>query len=262
MCSRLAPPAPLGIVAPSTDGPPAMIENTTAAEDPFLLAWGEVGAWRGVQAQASLVSILPQTLLTWNAQGVFQVAHAIGQSQSLRHHLVEEIDRLVATMGLPWLHRAMEDLRAGNRGWIRKWRRHCIKRAVSYCLVVDQEHKQMSLARVQLEAWVRSLDCALVGLRNQREWMDGVSDLPVEHRKEFDEFQKMLMASVESVDLLRNHLLKLLAGVECLRAKARLFDELCNAVPNHEDILNSETFRVILAELLAVPPSCIPISKE
>lgn len=92
--------------------------------------------------------------------------------------------------------------------------------------------------------------------------MDRVADLPEEHRKEFDELQKMLLSSVESVGLLQNHLVKLLEGVECLRAKARLFDEVCNAVPNHEDILKSETFLAILGHLLDLPSSRIPIAKE
>lgn len=238
-----------------------MTADKDATIDPFLLAWGEVGAWRGVSAQSSLVSILPRALLGWNTQALFNVAYAVGQSQALRHHLVEQVDELVGNLSTPYLHRGMEDLRSGRTGLFRKWRRHCIKRAVSLCALVEQEHHGLSMARVQLEAWVRALDNALLGLGVQQEWVERVNH-PRNHEREWNEFKRLLVSSIEGVELLRTHFLKLLDGVEVLRAKGALYNEVCNAVPNHEDILHSVAFSAIVGQLLALPRSNIPVCKE
>ena len=238
-----------------------MAEAGSAHADPFLLAWGEVGAWRGVAAQSSLLAILPRVLMEWNTKALFNVAYAIGQSQALRHHLVEQVDVLVATLQSPYLHRGADDLRRGRSSFLRRWRRHCIKRAVSLCNLVENERQQLSVARVQLEAWVRALDNALDGLRAQQEWVEGV-DRPDSYEREWGEFKRLLLSSIEGVDLLRTHFSKLLDGVEVLRTKAALFNEVCNAVPNHEDILQSVAFSTLVGELLAMPPSNIPVCDE
>lgn len=238
-----------------------MAETAIAKVDPFLLAWGEVGAWRGVAAQSSLLSLLPRVLMEWNTQALFNVAYAIGQSQALRHHLVERVDNLVETLSSPYLHRGMEDLRTGRTAFLRKWRRHCIKRAVAIGGLVEQEHQGLSMARVQLEAWVRALDNALDGLRAQQEWLNGVY-VPNQYHRGWEELKRLLLSSVEGVELLRTHFQKLLEGVEVLRSKGALFNEVCNAVPNHEDILHSVAFSAIVSELLALPRSNIPVCKE
>lgn len=228
--------------------------------DPFLVSWGEAGAWRGAHYQAQLLASLPPALVEWEPGTIFKMTRALGQAHALRNYLVKEVDDLVPSLRSPHLHRAMAALRSSRRG-PRRWRRYWVNRAASMADLVDAEHVLLSQSRLQLDAWVRALDQGIVGVVQQQTWV-GANTPGSELQRDWSNLFSRLREGEEGLKHLRESFIRLIEGTECLRLKAEMFADVCNAVPSHEDVLSSVSLTALTAKLIEVPPSGVPEARE
>lgn len=228
--------------------------------DLFMLAWGEMSAWRGAAAKAQLLSLIHPELIEWDPAVAVRLVHAAGVSSAVRDYIVGQIDILVPDLGMPYLHKALRSFRHGQRG-PRSWRRYCLRRAMSYGPLVEEELKQLSAARVQMESWERSLLWSTKGVRQALEMMNG-NEIPEEHVAEWELLRKQLQTSEAGMALLRERLKTLIGGIGALISKATLFTEAWHSTPAHEDVLKSESFKRISSQLLSVSSSGLPLSDE
>lgn len=228
--------------------------------DPFILAWGETSAWRSAAPKSHLLSTIPQPLLESHAATVLHVAHAVGSSTALRDHIIEQIDLLAPKLYKPCLHSALNNFRAGQRG-PRFWRRLWIRRAMSQSDLVNQEFSELSLARVQMEAWDNAVGAAMRGVAQAQAAMDSVVS-KTEHGRAWEVLQAHLQTSMEAMNLLRRRLTQMISGINNLLAKSALFSETCQSTPEHEDVLKSTDFTAMAKQVLAVSISGLPLSRE
>lgn len=229
------------------------------AVDPFFVSWGEAGAWRGARYQADLIAGLPPALLDWNPGSIVKITRALGQAHALRNYLVREVDLLVPSLRSPQLHRAMGALRSSRHG-PRRWRRYWVNRAASMSDLVDTEHLLLTQSRLQLEAWVRALDEAIAGVAQQSALNTDAP--PQTMQRDWSGLLSRLKEGEEGLRGLRESFMRLIEGTECLRMKAEMFADVCNAVPSHEDVLTSSALTTLTNKLIEVPPSGVPEARE
>ena len=229
--------------------------------DPFLMAWGEASAWREAARKSQMLSLMSQNLIEWNPQAAVCMAHAVGSAQSLRDFLVHEIDIITPSLHKPYLHHALTSFRRGQWGPA-FWRRLWINRAMFFhATFVSQEFHDLSVSRMRLEAWIRSLNHAVLGVRQAQTVMDAQTP-PAEYQKEWSVLQGHMIESMDALTMLRHRVEHMISGVNSLLAKSSLFSEACQSTPIHEDVLKSPNFSGLTKRLLAVSISGLPISKE
>ena len=234
--------------------------------NPFLKAWGEVDAWKGSQHQAMTLSLLPPSLVLMESHAVMLITQSIGQSYALRQHIITAIDQLVPQLHCVFLGRAMRSLRSSRKGF-KRIRRHSIDRAASLEGVVEEEHKKLFAARLQMDAWSRAIDHALILVG--QEVSPPVSVQSESHDKATPDaiaawagLQERLDQEHKSLLHLQESILFLTKGTEVLRSKAEKFLEVCRTLPEHEDVLQSKILNEMINTLVAVPNSELPYSRE